>query len=481
MDQLETAFYPRSIAVVGTSGDPLSFGHSFLLHLVNYGYQGKIYPVTPNWPEILGLKAYPALKDVPGPVDYVICCLPASKVPDLLRECPQRGVKVVHMFTGRFSETGRHEAAGLEQDILKLARELGLRLIGPNCMGVYHPGQRIAFGHEFPTEPGHLGMFLQSGGVAAEFIYYASLRGIRFSKVVSYGNALDINESDILEYLTADEETRLMAAYVEGIKDGRRFVRQLGRATASKPVIILKAGRGRAGADMAFSHTAALAGSDQVWDAAIRQAGAVLAETMEDMVDLAVSFYFLPPIRRARVGIIGGGGGKSVLSAGEWEVAGFEVAPLPPEIEALIRKRMPELWWGWIKNPVDLSIISFEARMADLTGNMLKMMARSDSYDLVVANLTVGGPLSKDQLALAVPKQVEEIIEAKRTGTNPVAVVLNTGTLSPREFDDQRWRCLAEAMPRLIEAGIPVYPSPGQAAGAIIRLIKYYRKRGAFC
>ena len=478
-EQLEAAFHPRSIAVVGASGEPLSFGHSFLQHLVDYGYRGRIYPVTPKWPELMGHKAYPALKDIPATVDYVICCLPASKVIDLLRQCPEKGVRVVHLFTGRFSETGRQEAAHLEEDILRLATELGVRLIGPNCMGIYNPGEGIAFGHDFPTEPGGVGMFFQSGGSCSEFIYHASLRGIRFSKVVSYGNALDIDEADILEYLSEDSETDVIAGYIEGIRDGRKFVRSLRRTTPKKPVILLKAGRGSAGAKSAASHTASMAGSFAIWESATRQAGAVQARSMADMLDLAVSFCCLPPMRSTRVGILGGGGGQSVLSADEWDVAGFDVVPLPDEVEEVIRQALPELWWGWIKNPVDQSLLPVEAIGSDLSAEILRRMARSDNLDLVVANTAVGGPFSKSHLAVYMQKLTEDIIKAGKTGKNPVVVVLDTGPLSPNEFDDERWRGLSEARTKLIAAGIPVYASAGRAARSIHRLLKYHRWKEA--
>jgi len=479
IEQLETAFHPRSIAVVGASGNLSSMGHRFVLHLVNYGYRGRIYPVTPHWSEVLGFKAYAALKDIPGPVDYVICCLPASKVPALLTECPQKGVKVVHLFTARFSETGREDAAKLEIELLRQAREVDIRLLGPNCIGIYYPKEGISFGYDFPTEPGKVGMVLQSGGAATEFVHYASLRGIRFSKVISYGNALDLNEADFLEYLCQDHETEIIASYIEGIKDGRRFLSALSRAALSKPVIILKAGRGSAGARAAASHTAALAGSLRTWETAIRQAGAIQARTLEEMMDLVVSFYFLPPILGTRVGIAGGGGGTSVLSADQWEEAGFSVVPLPPQIEEEIKKTLPELWWGWIGNPVDVSIFPAELFATNPGGNILGMMAQSPHFDLLIANITVGGPFSPTEFAAIVKREVEDIIDIKRKGTKPLAVVLNGGTLDIKDFDDLRWRCLAEQKANLIAAKIPVYSSAGQAANALIRLVNYYQRKEA--
>jgi len=479
VEQLEAAFHPRSIAVVGASGNPSSMGHRYVLHLTSYGYRGQIYPVTPHWSEVLGFKAYPALKDIPGAVDYVICCLPASKVPDLLTQCPEKGVKVIHLFTGRFSETGRDDAAKLEIEVSRRAKESGIRLIGPNCMGIYYPKEGLAFTYDLPTEPGKLGMFLQSGGAATEFIHYASLRGIRFSKVISYGNALDLNEADFLEYLSQDPETEIIASYIEGINDGRRFFSALSRAALTKPVIILKAGRGSAGARQAASHTAALAGSLRTWETVIRQAGAIQARTLEQLIDLAVSFYFLPPILGTRVGILGGGGGKSVLSADEWEEAGFDLVPLPPEIEEEIKKKLPELWWGWIRNPVDISIIPEEAIIGNFSGYMVRMMAQSPHFDLIIGNIPLGGPFSKAEFATLISAQVEDIIDTNSKGSKPLAVVLNIGNLGIKDFDDLRWRCLAEQQAKLISAKIPVYATADQAANAISRLVNYYQRKEA--
>ncbi len=473
-EQLDIAFHPRSIAVVGASGEPSSLGHGFVLHLVTYGFQGPVYPVTPNWDEILGLKTYLSLSDIPESVDFAICCLPAAMVPDFLRECPGKGVRVVHLFTGRFSETGQEDAADQEEELKNLARELGIRLIGPNCMGIYNPGQGIAFGYDFPTESGRMGGFFQSGSSAAEVVYYCSLRGIRFTKAVSYGNALDIDESDILEYLGEDRETEVVAGYVEGVKDGTKFMHALRRTTSKKPVVLLKAGRSNAGVEAAASHTASLAGSFAIWESAVKQAGAVTAATLADLVDLAVAFYFLPPMLSNRVGVVGGGGGQSVLSADEWEEAGFSVVPLPDDIEEMIKKTMPELWWGWIRNPVDVSLLPAEAMASGLSTKIMKMMSQSQGIDLVVANIAVGGPFSKAFFAAYATTIVEEIIEVAKN-SKPIVVVLDAGAMGPDDFGHQRWQSLIELRSRLVSAGIPVYPSASRAAHTIIRLIRYYQ------
>lgn len=478
-DHLESIFHPGSLAVVGASGSSGSYGYIFMQSLINCGYEGQIYPINPNESEVLGFKAYPALKDTPGLVEYVICCLSASKALDLLSQCKQKGVKFVHFLTGRFSETGSKGATELERKMLRLARKLGIRLIGPNCMGIYCPKGGMSFGYDFPKEPGKVGMFLQSGGASTEFVRYASLRGIRFSKVISYGNALDLDETDFLQYLARDPETELIACYIEGVKDGRKFFHTLRQAASSKPVIVLKAGRSSAGIRAASSHTAAMAGTLRIWESVIKQAGAIQVRSLEEMMDLVASFCFLPPVMGTRIGIVGGGGGKSVLSADEWEEAGFNVVPLSPEIREEIKRRVPEMWWGWIGNPVDVSIMPDEAWATDLSGDILRIMAASPHFDLLVANITADAPFEKAVMTFFIRRLVEGIIELKRKGTKPLAVVLNTGALGVEDFKNWRWKLFAEQKSCLVAANLPVYPTVSQAAKAIGHLVNYYRKKGA--
>ena len=245
---LEEILHPKSIAIVGASARYRSQGHRFTRSLLEHGYKGETYLVNPKYSEILGIKVYSSLGDIPWSVDYVISVVPASEVLDMLDDCSQKGVKCVHLYTARFSETGRPEAAELEQRVLERAKEKGIRLVGPNCMGLYDPRQGISWSEGLPGEGGAVGLAFQSSSAAEQFVKLASPRGIRFSKVIGYGNALDFNESDFLEYLSHDPETKLILMYVEGVKDGKRFFNTLRQAVSTKPVIIIKAGRGKAGA-----------------------------------------------------------------------------------------------------------------------------------------------------------------------------------------------------------------------------------------
>ncbi len=474
INALEEIFHPQAMAVVGASEDSATVGYDFVRHLLDFGYRGEIYPVNPNYRKVLGIKAYPSLRDIPGTVSYVICCIPASKVLDLLEDCSQKGVKAVHLFTARLSETGRRDAIKFENKILKQASKKGIRLIGPNCMGIYYPKEGLSFNYDFPKEPGSVGAAFQSGGAATDLIRLASLRGIRFSKVISYGNALDYNESDFLDYFSQDSETKIILSYVEGVKDGKRFFNALRHAASTKPVIIVKGGRGESGTRATASHTASLAGSIKVWETAFTQAGAILARNLDEMTDLAASFYFLPPITGLRVGISGGGGGKNVLSADECEEAGLDVIPLPLEIREEVRSKAPPIW-DWIGNPADVSImqgVNFGA------SDMLQMMATNQNFDLLIANITEDRPASKQEMTWRLKGEVEGYIKVKKENSKPLLVVVGEKSLGIEDYSNWRWKLIGELRAQLIAANIPVYPSVGRAARAIKKSIDYYVSRG---
>lgn len=293
---LDFVFHPESVAVVGASEDNQT--GDYVRRLLTCGYKGKIYPINFRQSQVLGLKAYPSLKDVPGPVDYVIHGVSIERTLDLLADCAEKGVKIMHLYTARSSETGRKELIELDQEILRRARAYGIRLIGPNSLGVNcFQNQFCTTAFDFPSEPGYVSAAIQSGGNSTDLIRWGALQGLRFSKVVSYGNALDLDESDFIDYFAQDSETKIIMLYLEGVKDARRFFTSLRNAARLKPIIILKGGRSKAGTRATASHTASLAGDWNLWTVAIRQAGAIPAHNFEEFVDLAVAFYFLPPIK----------------------------------------------------------------------------------------------------------------------------------------------------------------------------------------
>jgi acyl-CoA synthetase (NDP forming) len=327
------------------------------------------------------LKAYPKVSVIPDPVDYAISSIPAQQVLHLEEDCGPKGVKGLHLFTARFSETGRKDAADLEKEILNRAGRYGLRIIGPNCMGIYYPREGIAFNKGMPMESGKVGLISQSGQVVGEIVSFATQRGVYFSKAISYGNALDFNECDYLDYFAQDPETEIILMVLEGVRDGRRFPASLKGAASGKPVLIVKGGRGNVGTRATVSHTASLAGSRAVWEALARQTGAVSVNNLEDLVDLAVVFNFLPRAKGRKLAVLGGSGGSIVLSADQCEEAGLEVIPLPEDIREKLKASGSPIW-DWIGNPADFSISMGDHEEAFRIGFY---MAEHPAFDLIMA------------------------------------------------------------------------------------------------
>ncbi len=473
-ESLDFFFYPKSVAVVGASTNPASFGYDFTRHILDYGYKGNIYPINPKQSDIFGIKAYPDLTQVPGTVDYVICCIAVASVPGLLTQCAQKGVKGMHILAGRGAETGRADAKELEVNIAKKAREYGIRIIGPNCLGVTCPETGLASGYDFPKEPGGVSALIQSGGNSTDLIHIAALRGVRFCKVVSYGNALDINQNDLLEYYSNDPKTKVILGYIEGIKgDGRKFLRLLREASKKKPVIICKGGRTDAGSRMTVSHTASLAGSSKIWNTAMRQCGAIPVRHIDEMVDMAVAFSFLPPIQGKRVGIAGCGGGRSILSVDAWEENGFTVPPLPEEIRQEFKKRGSQVW-DWIANPADVSIVipndSFSMH------NIALEMANSPAFDFVAADAEEDPPFDKDHFIQEISDHCEGYIKVSKEGQKPILVIFDERSPGEAESDSWNYKTRAHLRSRLIEEKVPFFPSVDEAARAVRELITYYQK-----
>ncbi|MDY7018873.1 MAG: CoA-binding protein [Chloroflexota bacterium] len=468
---LDELFHPSSVAIVGASSNPMSGGYNFTRYLVDHGFKGRIYPINPRLPEILNLKVYPNLRDIPAPkIDYVICSIPAEGVPSLLEDCNNKNVKLIHLFTGRMSETGRDEATRLEHEILGKARSLGIRILGPNCMGLYYPKLGLSFNHDLPKESGSVGGFFQSGGGAGEFVRYAALRGVRFSKIISHGNALDINETELLYYFAQDPETKIIAAYIEGVKDGRNFIQALSYATARKPVVVLKGGRGKTGSKLAFSHTASLTGSTEVWSAALKQYGATMVYDFQELVDQVVAFTFLPPVRGRKVVIAGGGGGESVVSADVWEEENFEVPDLSLKVREKLKEEVPDIW-DWLRNPLDVSIL----QNVPLTAmNLLRMISNEDQFDILVVNMTQNDPYLRDIWLGTLAKDLLDGVLAIKEEGKPVVCIIETGEIGLSDMESWRWSAIAEIRKRIISEGIPVFPSPEKAAKALRGLVNYW-------
>ena len=324
-------FHPRSIAVVGISADLPKFWMRQLYFdaLLRSGYPGQIYLVNPRGGELEGYPIYRTLTEVPGQVDHVVASIPARYTPALMEECRAKGVKVVHVFASGFAETGEPDRIELQNQLVEIARRGNIRVIGPNCLGIYYPKGKIGLSPDFPKDSGPIGFLCQSGGNVDFMVRLAVTRGLRFSKVVSYGNACDINECDLIDYFADDPETEVIAAYIEGVTDGRRFAQVVKKAASVKPVVIYKGGYTEGGLRAAASHTGSLAGTDAVWEGVVRQAGAIRVYSIEEMVDMLVALLRMKPPEGPNTCVVGTGGGASVMATDEIERAGLRMAPMP--------------------------------------------------------------------------------------------------------------------------------------------------------
>ncbi len=468
---VDEVLHPGSIAIVGATPAGNWGGGGFLAGLVNFGFKGKIYPVNPKYSEAMGQKFYPSLMDVPDQVDYVILCVPAKMVLEVLEQVVRKGARTAQLFTARLAETGRAEGIEIERKILELSKKSGLRLIGPNCMGIYYPAGGMSFHGDFPAESGPVGLVSQSGMLAREIVKTAPLRGIYFSKVFSYGNAIDLNETDFLSYLADDPETRVIMCYIEGARDGPGLFKTLKYAAGRKPVIVLKGGRGRSGARATLSHTASLAGSFRIWDAMIDQTGAVLADNIEELLDLAVSFRFLPPIKGIRAGVAGGAGGSSVLAADGCEKAGLEVVPLSDRFRQELKARGVSVW-DWLGNPADLSIREDDGLSAGL---VLELMAGDPDFDLLIAIMGLpGGPPGKP--GLSPEEMIKQQYRLEVSRRKPFLCVVADRSIGINDTGDMEWNGLCRLRTSLIELGIPFYPTISRAAVAARKVYEYYRR-----
>ncbi|HEY91042.1 MAG TPA: hypothetical protein G4O07_04330 [Dehalococcoidia bacterium] len=465
---LEFLFHPRSIALVGiTTANPEHWTRSFLDAIVEFEFNGPFYLVNPKGGKINGHMVYPSIQDIPQPIDYVIGLVPARVSLELVEECAAKGVRAIHFCTAGFSETGEEEGIELETELIKLARKHGIRIIGPNCLGIYCPQSRLSFGPVFPRESGPVGVISQSGGNANYLIRQAALRGVRFSKVISYGNARDLDESDFLEYLAADADTEIIAMYIEGIKDGKRFCRALEKATKQKPVILLKGGRTEAGTRAVAGHTSSLAGNEAIWDALRKQLGLIRVDSLDEMVDVLVTLLFMARPKGRNAVIMGGGGGASVLITDTFEKWGLRVPPLSHEITSQIREFTPPAG-NILRNPVDYSqSMMYPEKVA----RTIDIIMQWEGTDFLVWFMRLGqsqqaSGLKDNPLMIGDP-----FSESGRASSKPLAIVLEPSIL-PEES-----KGIFALLQKYVSSGLPVYYSFESAANAIDLVLSYYENR----
>ena len=447
--QIEAIFHPKSVAVVGVPRGMKS-GKVFLMGLLDQGFPGHIYPVHPKAKVIDGLKAYPSISAIPGAVDLAIVLVPHDRALSVIKECANKGVKGAVLFTAGYKETGTDEGIAMERELVRVARAAGMRLLGPNCMGVYSPKTGLSNFPQLPREPGPVSIISHSGSLTNILGVMASKKGIRFSKVVSLGNECDLTSTDFLTYLGKDPETLVIGAYLEGIKDGVSFLNALKNASLKKPVIIWKLGLNPEGCRAAASHTGALTAPQEIWKGVVGQSGAVPVVGFEAWVDALMGFALLPSHLGDRMAIIAGPGGLAVSAAEACGNSGLRLAELSAQTRSTLATFVPPTGTS-LRNPIDLGLSSA------LKIEMYVQAARAAAADPGVDTLViVGRGLTPETNRLYTESMIQVSEESKKTFI----------MVSIPEFD----RSLAQSF---CEAGVPFFETAERAMGTYALVRKY--------
>lgn len=352
MNKLDELFRPSSLAVIGASDKPGKVGRVVLENVIHSGYSGAVYPVNPSHRELFSLKCYPSVIDLPEAPDLALVIVPAALVQGVIEECGERGVRAAAIISAGFKESGV-EGYRRETELRQAAHRLGIRVLGPNCLGLADTSTPLnaTFATKAPM-PGKVAFMSQSGALCTAVLGWSEENHLGFSRFISLGNKMDLSESDMLEALEHDENTSVIAAYLEGISDGDRFLEVTTRVSRSKPVIIFKAGVTQAGARAVSSHTGTLAGSENAYTAAFRRSGALRARTVEDLFTLAQGFSAQPPPAGPRVCVVTNAGGPGIVASDALERAGLNLASLSEETTRALREKLPEA--ASVYNPVDV-------------------------------------------------------------------------------------------------------------------------------
>ncbi|MBI5536743.1 MAG: acetate--CoA ligase family protein [Deltaproteobacteria bacterium] len=447
--ELDPVFNPKSIAVIGASRKPGTIGNKVVENLIEGGYKGKIYPVNPGADEILGLKAYGTINDVPGDVDVAVFCVPAKFVLDSARQCAQKRVKGMVVISSGFSETGNRKD---EEELVAIAKAVGSRVIGPNIVGILSNSTKAnaSFAPCLPY-PGKTAFITQSGALLIALDMATFVRKMGFSAMISNGNMADVDFADAIEYYDEDPDTSCITLYIEGLKDGRRFI-QAGRK-ASKPIVAIKSGVSARGAAAAASHTGSLAGATKIYEAAFRQAHVVPAHTIDELLNRSQAMSMQPPLTGDNILVVTNGGGIGVLATDSAERYNVPLSAAPSDLQDALRKCMPD--FGSAKNPVD---ITGGAGLEGYKGAIAAALKHPWVNGLVVLYCETAVTSPPD-----IAKGVIEAIKATNVTDKPIVAAFVGGE-----------RC-DQARSVLSDAGIPMFDDPDKAMSVMSGLRQYAR------
>ncbi len=451
---LNLFFNPKSIAVIGASARKGTVGY-VIVEQLKKKFRGKIYPITPKYPEILGIKTYPSILDVPDEVDLAVIALRAALVPRIMRDVGEKGVRAVIIVSGGFSETGE-EGAKLEREVLEIAKKYNIRVIGPNCIGVldnYSGVDTFFLPEERLKRPpkGHIAIISQSGAMLSMWIDWMALKGMGLSKAISYGNKIDVEDVELLEFLERDPNTKIILMYIEALKPGkgRKFIEVARRIVSKgKPIIVLKGGRTRKGEKAAASHTGAMAAGYNIYRAAFRQAGIIEVDTMDEMFDIAKAFIMLGPAQGRRLLILTNAGGEGVIASDFAERYGLDTPEPPEEVKKILREKFPP--HVIVKNPLDLTGDTDDERYRIALEELLSR----NLYDIVVVITPPHPPSIKGYV-------IDYVVDAWKKYQVPIIAVVTGGAISE------------EFAKKIEEKGIPSYQTPERAVRVAAALADY--------
>ena len=481
MTDFNKFFKPESIVLLGASSDPRKWGWQILSNILHGGFKGRVYPINPVRDEILGYKVYKSVADVPEVPDLAIIVVPTTSIVTAVRDCAARGIKAAVVITAGFAEIGG-KGVVLQKEMVRVAREGGLRLIGPNCFGIVSPASRL-YAQMPPIYPplGSIAVVSQSGNVGSTIGRRAMAINFGLSRLISTGNEADLHVEDFLEDLGRDRQTKVVLSYIEGFKGGRAFFRAAKEVSWHKPIVMIKVGETEAGASAARYHTASLSGSPRVFDGICRQAGVIRAGNIRELMNIGYGFLTYPLPRGKRVGIVTLGGGWGVLAADACARLGLEVVRLSDEVIRELDKLLPG-WWSK-SNPVDMvggSIIS---------DNILRVVEVLAKYDQIDSVISLGMPLpdlsnlprlvtgedkenGRKQILDHYRKVFGRVGELKVKYGKPIVVAADI--FMPRNFVEE-----LDIMCAVTDVGQVFYNQPHEAATVVSALAAYaeYRRR----
>jgi acyl-CoA synthetase (NDP forming) len=470
LQKMDAFFNPRSVAIVGATKKVDKAGHvifkNFSTNKMRGVFKGELYPVNPNEDSILGFKCYSSLTHIPDEVDLIVIIVPANVVPSIMEEAVTKKVKAAIIISAGFKEVGNTE---LEEQVVAIAKKGGIRVLGPNCLGVYYSKtgidslflpetKTLTTGEEVVATPrpmpGNIAMITQSGAFGCAALDYLTGRQMGVSKFVSFGNKCDVNETDILHYLLHDKETKVTLAYLEDIKDGREFLKVVKKVTLKKPVVVIKSGKSAAGARAAASHTGAIAGSDKIYDAAFEQSGVIRARDMEEFFDIGKALAMQPPALDKNVGILTDAGGPGVMTVDECELLGLTVNRFDEETLQKFQELKDKnviLKIAATSNPVDLT--------GSVTDDMFEISADIMFQDPQIYGIILLGLHHMPGLK---EKYIDGIVKIASKYTKPI-VMCDIGETEMALYTRSRFDRLC----------VPSFTSPEDAARAMKALVTY--------